>query len=111
MVVQCLAVGRRYPAQIKHDLPVLDPGKAVRSQMIRALLWNDDEVCVGDAVPVNQVADALQGKRGAHSASDVLSDGNNVRRQGVGHVGEMVDVPVRNDETLAGRGWLDGHER
>jgi len=111
VIVQGLAIGCRYLAEIKDNLPVLDPCKAVGGEMMWTLLRDDNQVCVGDAVAVNQIADALKGKDAAHSATDALSDGYDVRRQRVRHISEMVNVTVRNDETLARRGWLEGHKR
>ena len=110
MLVQGLSIGRRHAAHVEDDLPVRDTRKAVRSEVMRPLLRDDDEVGVCDAVPVYQVADALKRKDLAYAAADALSDGHDVRRQRVRQIGEMVDVTVRNDETFSGRGGLDGHE-
>lgn len=92
MIIQRAPIGRGHAAQVKDDLIVNNARKAIGGKMVRALLWDDNEVRVSDAVAVNEITDAFQGEGRAHSAADALRDGHYVRRQWVGHVGEVVNM-------------------
>jgi hypothetical protein len=109
--VQGVAICDRHATQIKHDFSVDHARKTVRSEVMYAVLGNNDQVRVGDAVAMNQVAHTLRGERRAHPATDALSDGHDVCRDRLGNIGEVVYVLVRDHETFARRGRLKRHER
>lgn len=79
--------------------------------MVGTRLGHDDQMSVSDAVAVGQETDALEGKRGAHTAADALSDDHDALRDFVGDVGEVIDVCLGNHEAFAGGGRAERHER
>ena len=78
--------------------------------MVRALLRNDDEVGMRDAIPVYQISNPLEGKHSSHSPTDGLRNGHDVRRDRVGHVSEMIDMRVGNDDAFPCGRRLQSHE-
>src|SRR4051812_48580813 len=78
--------------------------------MVLALLRNNDEVGVRDAIPVYQISNPLEGKHSSHSPTDGLRNGHDVRRDHVGHVSEMIDMRVGNDDALPCGRRLQSHE-
>lgn len=111
MLVQDAALGDWHATQVEDRLPVDDPHEPIGGQVVRSLLRDDDEVSVMNAVAVDQVADAFERKPVAHPAAESLGDVHDALRDEIRDVGEMVDVLVRDDETLARRGGLQRHER
>jgi hypothetical protein len=78
--------------------------------MVRALLRNDDDVGMRDAIPVYQISNPLEGKHSSHSPTDGLCNGHDVRRDRVGHVSEMIDMRVGNDNAFPCGRRLQSHE-
>ena len=93
------------------DLTVFDPRVVRRGDVVRSVLGNEYQVCVRNAVPMNDHADALWIEDGAHTTADSLCHDHDVGSGRVIDIREMVDVLARDDGTFSGREWAQGHER
>ena len=90
--VQTLSIRNWDATQVEHDLTLDDAGKTLRSEMVRALLGNDDQMGVRDSITVNDIAHSLERKHLTQPPADVLGEGHDLRRDRVGHIGEVIDV-------------------
>jgi hypothetical protein len=79
------------------DLTFFDPRIVRRRDVVWSVLGNDYQVCVWNAVAMNDHADALRIEDGAHSAADSLCNHHDVGSDAVIDIGEMVDVLARDD--------------
>ena len=111
MLVQRDTIGFRDATEIEDDSIVDNPREPIRGQMMRSLLRNNDEVRVGHAIPMNQVAYALEVERFPHPSAYRLCQGHDVGRDGIGKVREMVNVLIRDDDALARGSRVQRHER
>ena len=110
MSVQDGTICGGYATQIEDDVAIDSVSEAIGGEVVRALLRHDDEVSVRDAVAVDEIADALERKCRSHPPANGLRNHHDVRGDVIGQVGEMIDMRVRNDDALAGRGRLERHE-
>jgi hypothetical protein len=93
------------------DLTFFDPRIVRRRDVVRSVLGNDYQVCVRNAVAMDDHADALWIEDGAHSAADSLCNDHDVSSDAVIDIREMVDVLARDDGAFSGRERAQGHER
>jgi hypothetical protein len=60
--------------------------------MMRPLLWNENQMCMGDSVAIHQEADALRRERYAKAGADMLRHEHDALSDGIGNISEMIDV-------------------
>src|SRR5687768_14686983 len=63
-----------HAAHVEDDLPADNPREPIGSEMMRALLRYHNEMGVRHAIPVDQIADALQRESVTHASAQVLCD-------------------------------------
>jgi hypothetical protein len=93
------------------DLTVFDPRIVRRGDVVRSVLGNDYQVCVRNAVAMNDHTDALGIEDGAHSAADSLCNDHDVCGDAFIDIREMVDVFARDDGAFSGGERAKRHER
>jgi hypothetical protein len=111
MCIERDPVGRRNGSHIEHDPAIANMSKSIRSEVMRPLLRDDDEVRMCDAVAVDQIADTLEREHVPHLTADALRNKHDALSYVVSDIREMIDVGFGNHDTLARCGRLDGHER
>ena len=110
MLIQRATVCDRDASHVKGYFAVGNTSEAIGSQVMRALLRNNNEVCMRNAVSVDEVADAFQWKNLTHAAADPLGESHDALGNWIGHVGEVIAVRVGDHKALARRGRLECHE-
>src|SRR5918992_484652 len=79
--------------------------------MVRASLWNHDQVGMRHAVAVDEKPHPLRSKLGLQSTTDALGNDHDAGCELVGEISKLINVGLGNDEAFARRSGPDGHKR
>ena len=110
MFIQCVAVGRCDILNCEHYLPVLNPGKSSRRDVIGTVLRHENQVGMGHAIPMDDHSHSLRLKHLPHPPPDALGHEHNALGSSVLDVRKMVDMGERDYRALPGRRGMNGHE-
>jgi hypothetical protein len=101
MLVKDCAVGNRYVPTTEDHFAVLDTGEPAGSDVVRAMLGNYNEMCVGDAEAVYDEPHALWLEDLPHPPSETLCNNHYPRSKLVFQISEVIHMDLRDDKTLA----------
>jgi hypothetical protein len=98
-----MTVPKSHFAAIDNDMP---PGDNVTFLVLR----QNDQVCVRHAETMHNETNTLRAEMLSQGLREPLRKFDDVTRQVIWHIAELVNMPFRDDQKLSGTGRVEGHE-
>jgi hypothetical protein len=94
----------------KSDFPAIDNDVPPGDNVAFLVLRHNDQVCVRDAETMHNETNTLRAKMLPQGLREPLRKLDDVTRQVIWQIAELVNMPLRDDQKLSGTGRVECHE-